>query len=89
MKTADSIYVRIVNINGMRITVSATNPGDFTEIGEPPIKIDSVEIEGMGKEEERGIDLKSTKAYRLIFTAKWGQNLKHLQPNKRYKLSSY
>jgi hypothetical protein len=89
MKTANSIYVRIVSVDGMRITVSSTHPGDFGEIGEPPIKIDGVEIEGMGKEEERPGSLTSSKAYRLIFTAKYGQNLKHLQPNKRYKLSSY
>jgi hypothetical protein len=89
MKTADSIYVRIVSVDGMRITVSSTHPGDFREIGEPPIKIEGVEIEGRGKEEEQKGDHKSTKAHRLIFTAKYGQSLKHLVPNKRYKLSSY
>ncbi len=88
-KMTDSIYIRIVSVDGLRITVSSTHPGDFREIGEPPIKIDGVEMEGRGKEEERKADLKSSKAYRLIFTAKYGQNVKRLQPNKRYKLSSY
>jgi len=87
MKAADSIYVRIVSVDGMRITVSSTHPGDFREIGEPPIKIDGVEMEGVGREEVCAKNGTSTKAHRLIFTAKHGQSLKHLQPNKRYKLS--
>lgn len=89
MKSADSIYVRIVSVDGMRITVSSTHPGDFREIGEPPIKIEGVEMEGRGREEACETNGKSSKAYRLIFTAKYGQDLKRLQLNKRYKLTSY
>ncbi len=88
-KSTESIYVRIVEVNGMRITVSSTHPGDFAEIGEPPITLEGVEILGRGKAEESAGDIRSNGAYRLIFTARDGQDLKHLQLNKRYKLSSY
>jgi hypothetical protein len=88
-KITEGIYVRIVSVEGLRITVSSTHPGDFGEIGEPPIKIDGVEIEGRGIGEEGGGYIQSDKAHRLVFTAKHGQALKRLQPNKRYKLSSY
>lgn len=88
-KAADVIYIRIVSVDGLRITVSSTHPGDFREIGDPPIKIDGVEIEGRGKEEKTEVGHKSSKEHRLIFTAKNGQNMKHLETNKRYKLSSY
>jgi hypothetical protein len=89
MRAADSIYVRIVGVDGMRVTVSSTHPGDFREIGEPPIKIEGVEMEGHGREEACAKNGKSSKDHRLIFTAKHGQDLKRLQLNKRYKLSSY
>ena len=87
-KSQGSIYVRIVDVDGMRITVSTTHPGDFAEVGEPPLTLEGVEILGRGKVEESAGDIKSNGAYRLIFTAKHGQDLKRLQLNKRYKLTS-
>jgi hypothetical protein len=87
-KAPISIYVRIVSIDGMRIAVSSTNPGDFGEIGEPPIKIEGIEIEGAGKREPSAKETQSRRLHLLTFTAKFGQNLKSLQLNKRYKLTS-
>lgn len=88
-KSTDSIYVRIVDVTGMRITVSTTHPGDFAEIGEPPLAIEGVEIMGKGKAEESAGDMKSHGAYRLVFIAKSGQDLKRIQIHKRYKLTSH
>jgi hypothetical protein len=88
-KTPDGIYVRIVSLEGRRVTVSTTHPGDFVEIGEPPILIEGVEMEGKGIGEEIETGARNTKHYRLIFTAKYGQSLNRLQLNKRYKLTSY
>jgi hypothetical protein len=87
-KALDSIYVRIVSVDGMRITVSSTHPGDFGEIGEPPIKIEGIEIEGAGKRQPNAKDTQSRRLHLLTFTAKSGQSLKGLQLNKRYKLTS-
>ncbi len=75
-----SIYVRIVGKEGMRITVSCTHPGDFDQIGEPPIKIDAIEITGRGRPKKGD--------YLMVFSAKSGQVLNRLELNKRYNLSS-
>jgi hypothetical protein len=88
-KPLDSIFVRIVGVEGRRITVSTTHPGDFMEIGEPPIQIEGVQMEGRGIGEEVEAGTKSTRHYRLTFTAKCGESLSKLQTNKRYKLTSY
>jgi len=85
----ESIYVRIVSVEGTRVTVSSTHPGDFGEMGEPPIRIDGIEMEGRGRGEMRGGDIRDNKAYRLVFTAKGGQKPERLQLNKRYKLTFF
>lgn len=72
----------------MRITVSTTHPGDFAEVGEPPLTLEGVEILGRGKVEKSVGDSKSHGADRLVFTAKHGQDLRRLELNKRYKLTS-
>jgi hypothetical protein len=88
-KALDCIYIRIVSVDGRRITVSTTHPGDFLEIGEPPIQIEGVEMEGRGIGEEIEPGTRNTKHFRLVFMAKSGQSLTKLEPNKRYKLTSY
>jgi len=87
-KSIDSIYVRLVGVDGLRLTVSSTHPGDFREIGDPPIKIENIEIEGRGIGEAGVPAAPNMSSPRLVFTAKDGQNLQRLELNKRYKLTS-
>jgi hypothetical protein len=88
-KPPESIYVRIALVDGQQITVLSTHPGDFREIGDPPLKIDAIEIVGRGRSEETKGDLINSKEYKMIFTARTGQNLKILQLHKRYKLTYF
>jgi hypothetical protein len=81
MKDApNGIYVRIVSVEGMRVTVSSTHPGDFALIGEPPFMLGKIEITGRGRLEKMG--------FFMVFSAKNGQSLVSLGLNKRYMLLS-
>lgn len=88
-KSPIGIYVRIVGVEGKHVTVATTHPGDFSEIGEPPIHIEGILMEGRGLEEKRLTGANNTQHYRRVFTAQDSESLKKLQLNKRYKLTSY
>jgi hypothetical protein len=89
MKKSNSIYIRIVSVEGMRVTVSSTNPGDFKEIGDPPLEIGGIAIARVGKDgHTRGV-AKVSGEDRMVFIGMQGQNLQKLELNKRYKLTSF
>jgi hypothetical protein len=88
MKKSNSIYIRIVSVEGLRITVSSTHPGDFKEIGDPPLAIGGVAITSSGQGNQPRGAARVNGEDRLVFIATQGQNLRKLEWNKRYELTS-